>query len=86
MYNMLHACQLEASKLEKGEISKEEYDEWRYKYSELDTVQRWANVSSEEFNDMLMQEMKQIEKQEQKEARKKRNEHKNSLTDIQFFI
>lgn len=31
MYNMLHACQLEASKLEKGEISKEEYDAWRYK-------------------------------------------------------
>lgn len=63
---------LEASKLEKGEISKEEYDKWRYKYPELDTAQRWAKVPSDELNDMLMQELKKIEKQESKEARNKK--------------
>ena len=72
MYNMFHAWQLEASKLEKGEISKEEYDKWRYKYPELDTAQRWAKVPSEELNDMLMQELKKVEKQEPKEVRKKK--------------
>lgn len=63
---------VEASKLEKGEIFQEEYDEWRYKYPELDTAQRWAKVPSEELNDMLMQELKKIEKHESKEVRKKK--------------
>ena len=34
----------EAKKWESGEITKEEYDEWRYKYPELDTHQIWAKV------------------------------------------
>ena len=36
---MLHAWMEQADKLENGEISKEEYDERRYKYPELDTYQ-----------------------------------------------
>ena len=34
---MFRAWMEQADKLENGEISKEEYDEWRYKYPELDT-------------------------------------------------
>lgn len=34
--NMFHAWLQQAQKLENGEISKEAYDEWRYKYPELD--------------------------------------------------
>lgn len=32
LYDMLHTWQREAAKLESGEITKEEYDEWRYNY------------------------------------------------------
>ena len=31
MFKMLHAWQSEAARLENGEITKEEYDEWRYR-------------------------------------------------------
>lgn len=49
MYKMFHAWQLEAAKLERGEITKEQYDEWRYKYPDLDTTQIWAKVPSQDF-------------------------------------
>ena len=45
---MLRAWMEQADKLENGEISKEEYDEWRYKYPELDTYQKRAKVPSQE--------------------------------------
>ena len=32
MFDLLHTWQQEAAKLESGEITKEEYDEWRYNY------------------------------------------------------
>ena len=35
MFDMLHAWQEESAKLERGEISREEYNRWRYKYPEL---------------------------------------------------
>ena len=37
MFDMFHAWQEQAARLERGEITKEEYDQWRYKYPELDT-------------------------------------------------
>lgn len=46
----------QADKLENGEISKEEYDEWRYKYPELDTYQKRAKVPSQELSDYLVKE------------------------------
>ena len=36
------------------EISREEYDEWRYRYPELDTSQHWANTPSKEISDYLI--------------------------------
>ena len=35
--DMLHAWQKQAARLEQGEITKDDYDRWRYKYPELNT-------------------------------------------------
>ena len=72
MYKMLHAWQMEAARLEKGEITKEQYDEWRYKYPELDTSQHWAKVIPQGLSDMLVEEYKKLEKEEQKADKKKK--------------
>lgn len=37
MFDMFRAWQQEAAKLEHGEITKEEYDQWRYNYPKFDT-------------------------------------------------
>ena len=37
MFEMLSAWQQVASQLEKGEITKEEYDQWRYQYPKSET-------------------------------------------------
>lgn len=71
LVQMLHAWHAEAVKLKNGEISKEQYDEWRYKYPELDTSQHWAKVPSQAVSDMLMKELKKIEKEENKTSKKK---------------
>ena len=44
MFDMFHAWQEQAARLEQGEITKEEYDQWRYKYPELDTSKQWRKV------------------------------------------
>lgn len=40
MHEMLSAWQERTAKLKAGEITKEEYDQWRYNYPEFDTFQR----------------------------------------------
>ena len=72
MDKMLRAWHAEAVKLNNGEITKEEYDEWRYKYPELDTSQHWAKVPSQAVSDMLLEEFKKMEKQEKKTDKKKK--------------
>lgn len=72
MQKMFQAWQQQAAKLENGEISKEQYDEWRYKYPELDTYQHWAKVPSQAVSDMLMEELEKIEKEEKKTSKKKK--------------
>ena len=57
MFDMFHAWQEQAEKLKSGEITKEEYDEWRYKYPELDTYQKHAKVPSQELSDYLVKEL-----------------------------
>ena len=59
---MLRSWMEQADKLENGEISKEEYDEWRYKYPELDTYQKRAKVPSQELSDYLVKELTKKEK------------------------
>ena len=48
-----------AAKTEAGEITSEEYDEWRYKYPELNTSQRWAKVPSHELSNLLLEALKE---------------------------
>lgn len=56
MFDMFYAWQQQAAKLENGEINQEEYDQWRYKYPELDNANRWAKVPSQELSDYLIEE------------------------------
>ena len=41
---MLVAWGAVAAKLKAGEITKEEYDRWRYRYPEFDTTGHWHKV------------------------------------------
>ena len=47
-----------AAKLESGEISQEEYDNWRYNYPEMDTSEIRAKVPSQELSDELIKTLK----------------------------
>ena len=63
---MLRAWMAQAVKLENGEISKEEYDEWRYKYPELNIYQRHAKVPSQKLSDYLVQALFDKKKKQKK--------------------
>ncbi len=55
---MLEAWQEQAAKLAAGEISREEYDCWRYHYPDLDTSGQWHKVTpSQGLSDMLIDEL-----------------------------
>ena len=80
MFNMFHAGQEQAAKLAQGEITKEKYDQWWYKYPELDTSKHLAKVPSQAVSDYMlngcaiasMEELAKIEKGEKKTAKKKK--------------
>ena len=38
-----------------SEISKDDYDRWRYYYPKYDTTQLWAKVPSQELSDTLVE-------------------------------
>jgi len=61
MLEMLSAWLEQAKKLDAGEITKEEYDKWRYNYPEFDTSQRWAKVPSQELSDYIVDSLKEKE-------------------------
>ena len=79
MDKMLRAWLAEAKKLESGEITKEEYDEWRYKYPELDTHQIWAKVYPQELFDL----MDECAKKAEKDGALTEDDLKKMLDDIQ---
>lgn len=58
LYRSLCAWREQAAKLEAGEISKEDYDRWRYRYPEYDTTRIWAKVIPQGLSDMLTEELK----------------------------
>ena len=58
LFKPFHAWQQMAAKLEVGEISQEEYDNWRYNYPEMDTSEIWAKVPSQELSDELIKALK----------------------------
>ena len=72
MFNMLYAWQEQAARLEQGEITKEEYDQWRYKYPDLDTSGHWVSVPSQAVSDMLKEGFEKLEKENRKKQNKKK--------------
>ena len=58
LLQMLTAWQEQATKLSAEEISREDYDQWRYNYPKFDTTQHWANIPSKELSDTLVEAFK----------------------------
>ena len=58
LFEPFHTWQQMAAKLEAGEISQEEYDNWRYNYPELDTFEIRAKVPSQELSNDLIKALK----------------------------
>lgn len=53
LLKMLYAWKEQADKLSAEEISREEYDRWRYNYPKFDTTHHWVKVPSQELSDAL---------------------------------
>ena len=49
LYEMLCSWQQAAAMLEAGEISKEDYDKWRYHYPEFDKTQNYVKVPPQDL-------------------------------------
>lgn len=58
VFQMLTAWAEQAEKYRNGEITKEQYDSWRYTFPEHDTTQKWAKVPSKEFSDAMVEAFK----------------------------
>ena len=56
----------EVKKVKNGEITKDQYDDWRYKYPELDTHQFSVDVLPKEISDALIKEEKKNLKSKKK--------------------
>jgi len=56
LHEMLCSWQQAAAMLEAGEISKEDYDKWRYYYPEFDATQKQAKIMSQGLSDLLIQD------------------------------
>ena len=57
LHKMLCAWQEQAAKLASGEITEDDYDQWRYFYPEFDTTQRFVKIPSQKLSDMLVDEL-----------------------------
>ena len=59
LHKMLAAWGAVAAKLKAGEITKEEYDRWRYYYPKYDTSGQWHKITpSQGLSDMLVESLK----------------------------
>ena len=58
MLEMLSTWEEQAEKLKAGEITKEEYDRWRYNYPQYDAARNWGKIPSKEFSDALVKQLK----------------------------
>ena len=58
VYEMLSAWAEQSEKFRNGEISKEQYDHWRYTFPAEDTTQIWGKVPSQEFSDVFVKSLK----------------------------
>ena len=55
MFEMFSAWKEQTDKLSAGEISKDDYDRWRYYYPKYDTTQLWEKVPSQESSNTLVE-------------------------------
>ena len=55
LLKMLSAWKEQADRLSTEEISKEEYDQWRYNYPKFDTTQNWTKVPLQTLSDALIE-------------------------------
>ena len=62
LFEMFQAWRSVAVKAESGEITSDEYDEWRYKYPQHAMLQCRAKVPSQEFSDWFTAELKKEKK------------------------
>ncbi len=58
LLEILTAWREQRAKLESGEISREEYDRWRYYYPKFDSTQPWARVASKELSQAMVDAFK----------------------------
>ena len=54
MFDFFAVWQKQAELFKNGEISKEEYDRWRYNYPKFDTDSGYVKVPSQELSDALV--------------------------------
>ena len=54
MFDIFNAWHKESEKLKNSEITKEQYDQWRYKYPKLDTTGKWVKIPSQELSDAFV--------------------------------
>ena len=55
---MVYAWAPVAKKYRAGEISKDDYDKWRYNYPQYDDTQIWAKVPSQELSGAIIEAFK----------------------------
>ena len=58
LHEMLCSWQQAAAMLEAGEITKEDYDKWRYNYPKYDEVSGCVKVPSQQLSDALVEAFK----------------------------
>lgn len=58
LLEMLCSWREVAARLESGQITKEEYDAWRYHYPRRDTSRIWASVPSQTLSDAILSGLK----------------------------
>ena len=58
MLDMFSTWQEQSEKFKNGEITKKEYDQWRYNYPQYDTTQKWARVPSQNLSDAMVEQFK----------------------------
>ena len=62
MFELWNAWNKESEKLKNGEITKEDYDKWRYRYPEFDDTQQWVKVPSQELSDHFVEKLRKTKK------------------------
>lgn len=67
----LDKSEIQAAKLKRDKITNEEYDQWRYKYSELDTCPHWTKVPSQTIIDIFLEKCIK-KKRKKRDARRKK--------------